>query len=89
MKASNGNIKLKIFRGIFASLNLMLICAGLVSCVPQLPKPLIPIEQQKPVLQPNQQNSNDKYDDDKDDNGNDDEEDNDEEDNDKDGDNKD
>ncbi|MBD2517460.1 hypothetical protein H6G93_21265 [Nostoc sp. FACHB-973] len=65
MKASNGNIKLKIFRGIFASLNLVLICGGLVSCIPQLPKPLIPIEQQKPVLQPNQQNPNDKDNDDK------------------------
>ncbi|MDZ8024864.1 MAG: hypothetical protein RMX97_09300 [Nostoc sp. DedQUE11] len=84
MKESNGNIKLKIFRGIFASVNLVLICGGLVSCIPQLPKPLVPTEQQKPVLQPNQPNSNDKYDNDNDDDGKDDEEDND-----KDGDDKD
>jgi hypothetical protein len=72
MKASNGNIRLKIFRGIFATVNLVLICGGLVSCIAQAPKPLPPTEQQKPVVQPNQPNSNDKSDDDKLDDSNDD-----------------
>ncbi len=73
MKASKGNIRLKIFRGIFASVNLVLICGGLVSCIAQAPKPLPPIQEQKPVVQPNQPNSNDKSDDDKlDDSNNDD-----------------
>ncbi|MDZ8184695.1 MAG: hypothetical protein RMX96_07590 [Nostoc sp. ChiSLP02] len=65
MKASNVSMKLKIFKVIFASVNLVLICGGLVSCVVQAPKPLTPIEQQKPVLQPDRPNSNDKDNDDK------------------------
>ncbi|MBD2678859.1 MULTISPECIES: hypothetical protein [Nostoc] len=72
MKASNGNIRLKIFRGIFATVTLVLICGGLVSCIAQAPQPLGPTEQQKPVVQPDRPNSNDKSDDNKLDDGNDD-----------------
>ncbi|MDZ7950029.1 hypothetical protein [Nostoc sp. DedQUE09] len=57
------NARIKIFRSIFAAVNLALISGGLVSCVVETPRPLAPIEQQKPELQPNQ---NDKDDDDKD-----------------------
>lgn len=89
MKASNGNTKLKIFRGIFASFNLVLICAGLVSCVAQAPKPLAPIEQQKPVLQPDRQNPNGKDNDDKVDDSNDDRDNDDKDRDDKNGDDKD
>jgi hypothetical protein len=67
MKASNGNTNLKIFRGIFVILNLVLISGGLVSCVVQPPKQLTPSEQQKSTLEPKQSDSNDKDDDDKDD----------------------
>ncbi|MDF5707002.1 MAG: hypothetical protein PUP90_04780 [Nostoc sp. S4] len=73
MKAVNQSMKLKIFRGIFASFNLVLICGGLVSCIPQAPKPLFPIEQQKSTLEPNQANPNDKNNDNKHDDDNDDE----------------
>ncbi|MEH2212148.1 hypothetical protein [Nostoc sp.] len=77
------NVRIKIFRSIFAAINLALISGGLVSCVVEAPQPLAPIEQQKPELQPNQNNKdddhkdddrkdgdrkNDKKDDDKDDN---------------------
>ncbi|WP_322702884.1 hypothetical protein [Nostoc sp. DedQUE04] len=58
------NMRIKIFRSIFAAVNLALISGGLVSCVVEAPQPLAPIEQQKPELQPNQ---NDKDDDHKDD----------------------
>ncbi|MDZ8032303.1 MAG: hypothetical protein RMY64_12385 [Nostoc sp. DedQUE08] len=58
------NVRIKIFRSIFAAVNLALISGGLVSCVVEAPQPLAPIEQQKPELQPNQ---NDKDDDHKDD----------------------
>ncbi|MFN6528846.1 hypothetical protein [Nostoc sp. ChiSLP03a] len=58
------NVRIKIFRSIFAAVNLALISGGLVSCVVEAPRPLAPIEQQKPELQPNQ---NDKDDDHKDD----------------------
>ncbi|MDZ8133933.1 MAG: hypothetical protein RM049_01365 [Nostoc sp. DedQUE04] len=57
-------MRIKIFRSIFAAVNLALISGGLVSCVVEAPQPLAPIEQQKPELQPNQ---NDKDDDHKDD----------------------
>ncbi|WP_414519829.1 hypothetical protein [Nostoc sp. PCC 9305] len=57
------NVRIKIFRSIFAAVNLALISGGLVSCVVEAPQPPAPIEQQKPELQPNQ---NDKDDDDKD-----------------------
>ncbi|MBC6430087.1 hypothetical protein FM036_04210 [Nostoc sp. HG1] len=46
---------IKIFRSIFAAVNLALISGGLVSCAVEVPQPLAPTEQQKPVLQPNQQ----------------------------------
>ncbi len=84
MKSSNGNIKLKIFRGIFATVNLVLICGGLISCIGQAPKPLAPTEQQKPVLQPNQPNPSDKYNDDKLDDSSDNEDDEDKDNDDKD-----
>ncbi|AUB38876.1 DNA-directed RNA polymerase, sigma subunit [Nostoc flagelliforme CCNUN1] len=62
-------MRIKIFRSIFAAVNLALISGGLVSCV-EVPQPLAPTEQQKPVLQPNQQpnqtNQNEEDDDDKD-----------------------
>jgi hypothetical protein len=64
MSKQNGNVKIKIFKSIFAAVNLALISGGLVSCTVQVPQPPAPTEQQKPVLQPNQ---NDKDDDDKDD----------------------
>ncbi|MFS0515209.1 hypothetical protein ACEYW6_10875 [Nostoc sp. UIC 10607] len=54
---------IKIFRSIFAAVNLALISGGLVSCAVEVPQPLAPTEQQKPVVQPNQ---NDEDDDDKD-----------------------
>ncbi|MCC5642131.1 hypothetical protein LC607_03955 [Nostoc sp. CHAB 5824] len=61
---------IKIFRSIFAAVNLALIYGTLVSCAVEVPQPLAPTEQQKPVLQPNQQpnqtNQNDEDDDDKD-----------------------
>ncbi|MCC5613843.1 hypothetical protein LC605_01860 [Nostoc sp. CHAB 5836] len=62
----NGNLTIKIFRSIFAAVNLALIFGGLVSCGVQAPQPPAPTEQQKPVLQPNQEQQNDKDDDDKD-----------------------
>ncbi|MEH2197067.1 hypothetical protein [Nostoc sp.] len=46
---------IKIFRSIFATVNLALISGGLVSCVVEVPQPSAPTEQQKPVLQPTQQ----------------------------------
>ncbi|MBD2644707.1 hypothetical protein H6G92_00295 [Nostoc foliaceum FACHB-393] len=54
---------IKIFRSIFAAVNLALISGGLVSCAVEVPQPFAPTEQQKPVVQPNQ---NDEDDDDKD-----------------------
>ncbi|MEH1965110.1 hypothetical protein [Nostoc sp.] len=70
MSKQNGDMRIKIFRSIFAAVNLALISGGLVSCAVEVPQPLAPTEQQKPVLQPNQQpkqvNQNDKDDDDKD-----------------------
>jgi len=80
MSKQNGNMTIKIFRSIFAAVNLALISGGLVSCAVEVPQPLAPTEQQKPVVQPNQndeddddkdgdrKNENDKDDDDKDDN---------------------
>ncbi|QMS89027.1 hypothetical protein HUN01_15995 [Nostoc edaphicum CCNP1411] len=56
-------MRIKIFRSIFAAVNLALISGGLISCAVEVPQPLAPTEQQKPVLQPNQ---NDRDDDDKD-----------------------
>ncbi|MEH2290501.1 hypothetical protein [Nostoc sp.] len=49
------NVRIKIFRSIFAAVNLALISGGLVSCVVEAPQPVAPTEQQKPVLQPTQQ----------------------------------
>ncbi|MEH2177896.1 hypothetical protein [Nostoc sp.] len=75
------NVRIKIFRSIFAAVNLALISGGLVSCVVEAPQPVTPTEQQKPVVQPTQQpqqtkqkdkddndRKDDKKDDDKDDN---------------------
>ncbi|WP_298911064.1 hypothetical protein [uncultured Nostoc sp.] len=62
-------MRIKIFRSIFAAVNLTLISGGLVSCVVEVPRPSAPTEQQKSVLQPTQQpnqtNQKDKNDDDK------------------------
>jgi len=55
MLKQNGNIRIKIFRSIFAAVNLVLISRGLVSCTVKVPQPVAPPEQQKPVLQPTQQ----------------------------------
>ncbi|MEH2085973.1 hypothetical protein [Nostoc sp.] len=70
MLKQNQNVRIKIFRSIFAAVNLALISGGLVSCVVEAPQPPAPTEQQKPVLQPNQQpqqtKQKDKDDDDKD-----------------------
>ncbi|MEH2043468.1 hypothetical protein [Nostoc sp.] len=67
MLKQNENVRIKIFKSIFAAVNLALISGGLVSCAVEVPQPPAPIEQEKPVLQPNQQpNQNDKDDDDKD-----------------------
>ncbi|MDM9581885.1 MULTISPECIES: hypothetical protein [unclassified Nostoc] len=61
------NVRIKIFRSIFAAVNLALISGGLVSCVIEAPQPPAPTEQQKPVVQPNQNDrDDDKDDDDKD-----------------------
>ncbi|WP_375473572.1 hypothetical protein [uncultured Nostoc sp.] len=49
------NVRIKIFRSIFAAVNLGLISGGLVSCVVEAPQPPAPTEQQKPVVQPTQQ----------------------------------
>ncbi|MEH1781609.1 MAG: hypothetical protein V7L26_21345 [Nostoc sp.] len=63
-------MRIKIFRSIFAAVNLALISGGLVSCVVEAPQPIAPTEQQKPVVQPTQQpkqaKQNDKDDDKKD-----------------------
>ncbi|WP_340089782.1 hypothetical protein [Nostoc punctiforme] len=57
---------IKIFRSIFAAINLALISGGLVSCVVEVPQPSAPTEQQKPVIEPIQQpKQKDKDDDDK------------------------
>ncbi|MEH1883066.1 MULTISPECIES: hypothetical protein [unclassified Nostoc] len=45
----------KIFKSIFATVNLALISGGLVSCVVEIPQPSTPTEQPKPGLQPTQQ----------------------------------
>lgn len=84
MFKQNENMRIKIFRSIFAAVNLALISGGLVSCVVEVPRSSAPTEQQKPVLQPTQQpnqtnkkdkddekhrdRKNDKDDDDKEDN---------------------
>ncbi|MBN4006055.1 hypothetical protein [Nostoc sp. LPT] len=61
------NVRIKIFKSIFAAVNSALISGGLVSCAVEVPQPPAPTEQQKPVLQPNQQpQQDDKDDDDKD-----------------------
>ncbi|MEH2240620.1 hypothetical protein [Nostoc sp.] len=79
-------MRIKIFRSIFAAVNLALISGGLVSCVVEVPQRLAPPELQKPVVQPNQQpkqtnqkdkDDNDKHHDRKDDKNDDDKEDND------------
>ncbi|MEH2294218.1 hypothetical protein [Nostoc sp.] len=79
-------MRIKIFRSIFAALNLALISGGLVSCVVEVPRPVPATEQQKPVIQPTQQpnqvkqnekNGDDKHSDRKDDKKDDDKEDND------------
>ncbi|WP_228013666.1 hypothetical protein [Nostoc edaphicum] len=54
-------MRIKIFRSIFAAVNLALISGGLVSCAVEAPQPLAPIEQQKPELQPNQNDKDDDY----------------------------
>ncbi len=64
MSKQNGNMTIKVFRSIFVALNLALISGGLVSCGLNVPQPLAPTEQQKPDIQPNQNNEDD--DDDKD-----------------------
>jgi hypothetical protein len=61
----NRNLRIKIFRSIFAVINLALISGGLVSCAVEAPQPPAPTEQQKPVLQPSQGQQNDKNGDDK------------------------
>lgn len=66
MSKQNGNMTIKIFRSIFAAVNLALITGGLFSCAVEVPQPLAPTEQQKPNQQPNQTNQNDEDDDDKD-----------------------
>ncbi|MEH1793591.1 hypothetical protein [Nostoc sp.] len=48
-------MRIKIFKSIFATVNLALISGGLVSCVVEVPQPSTPTEQPKPVLQPTQQ----------------------------------
>jgi hypothetical protein len=69
MLKQNGNMRIKIFRSIFAAINLALISGGLVSCVVEAPQPVAPTQQPKPVVQPNQQpnqtKQKDKDDDDK------------------------
>lgn len=67
MSKQNGNMGIKIFRSIFAAVNLALISGGLVSCVVEVPQPSAPTEQQKPrVIEPIQQpKQKDKDDDDK------------------------
>ncbi|MEH2276700.1 MAG: hypothetical protein V7K40_18410 [Nostoc sp.] len=79
-------MRIKIFRSIFATVNLALISGGLVSCVVEVPQRSAPTEQQKPVLQstqqPNQTNQKDKNDDDKHRDRKDDKDDDDKEDND-------
>ena len=83
MLEQNGKMRIKIFRSIFAAVNLALISGGLVSCAVEVPQPLAPTEQQKPVLQPNEQpNQKDRDDDDKQDNRKDDQDDDDKDDND-------
>jgi hypothetical protein len=72
----NRNLRIKIFRSIFAVINLALISGGLVSCAVEAPQLPAPTEQQKPVLQPNQGQQNDK-DSDRKDNKNDNKDDND------------
>jgi hypothetical protein len=78
MSKQNGNMTIKIFRSIFAAVNLALISGVLVSCV-EVPQPSAPTEQQKPAVQPNQ---NDEDDDDKDGDRKDDKDDDDKDDND-------
>ncbi|MCC5659735.1 hypothetical protein LC608_22720 [Nostoc sp. XA010] len=78
---------IKIFRSIFAAVNLALITGGLFSCAVEVPQPLAPTEQQKPNQQPNQTNQNDEDDDrknDQDDDDKDDDRKNDKQDDDKD-----
>jgi hypothetical protein len=66
MFKQNGNMRIKIFKSIFAAVNLALISGGLVSCVVEVPQPSAPTEQQKPVIEPIQQpKQKDKDDDDK------------------------
>ena len=50
---------IKIFRSIFVAVNLALISGGLVSCGLNVPQPLAPTEQQKPDVQPNQNEEDD------------------------------
>jgi hypothetical protein len=65
MFKQNGNMRIKIFKSIFAAVNLALISGGLVSCVVEVPQPSAPTEQQKPVIEPIQQpKQKDKDDDD-------------------------
>jgi hypothetical protein len=52
-------MRIKIFRSIFAAVNLALISGGLISCAVKEPQPFAPTEQQKPVLQPNQNDQDD------------------------------
>ncbi|MEH2163016.1 MAG: hypothetical protein V7K38_18815 [Nostoc sp.] len=77
---------IKIFRSIFATVNLALISGGLVSCVVEVPQPSTPTEQPKPVIQstqqPNQVKQKDKDRDDKDGDRKDDKKDDDKDDND-------
>ncbi|WP_251955794.1 hypothetical protein [Nostoc commune] len=78
-------MRIKIFKSIFAAVNLALISGGLVSCAVEVPQPLAPVEQQKPVVQPNEQpnqKDRDDDDDDKQDNRKDDQDDDDKDDND-------
>ncbi|MBN3943808.1 hypothetical protein [Nostoc sp. NMS9] len=85
MSKQNGNVRIKIFRSIFAAVNLVLISGGLVSCAVEVPQPPAPTEQEKPVLQPNQQPNQTKLkdkDDDKDGDRRDDKKDDDKDDND-------
>ena len=74
MLNTNVNWRIQIISSIFAALNLAMIVSGLASCAGTLP-----IEQQKPALEPTQQpNQPQQQDnDDKDDDSNDDQDDDD------------
>ncbi|MEH2058948.1 MAG: hypothetical protein V7K97_22890 [Nostoc sp.] len=55
MLKQNENMRIKIFRSIFAAINLALISGGLASCVVEVPQPVAPTQQPKPVVQTTQE----------------------------------